>query len=240
MSDIIHITAAYSNAVLVAILPLISDFASKLKLPIPQPITLSQVEWSRICPDKDCIGAGIILTNKYWFSFQCLSANHNQNCRVVGVRAPTNWFFEQEFTEESTAKYWGVDRMTTNEVVLMAREALSKLGYSPGLTHADEPPTSIEGPFDTKRGPHHAPYCRVEWNLPKEADFPNHIKVEINMENRTIVGMGLIFAPGNSPPTAPIEVDVVPELESDYRKRMMGGRKIFTDTNAPARFPHTP
>lgn len=229
-------TATYSNAVLIAILPHVSNFAKKLELPIPQPITLSQVEWSKVCPFKGCIGAGIILTNKYWFSFECSSADHNQNCMVDGFRAPTNWFFEQECTEESMAKYWGVDHMTTNEVVSMARTALIKLGYGPDLTHADQPPTSIEGPFDTKRGHHHAPYCRVKWELPKE-DISSYIGVVVNMESKTIVEISLIFDPAHFPPTVPVKVDSVPEMESDYQKRIMMDRKMFIDTNAPARFP---
>ena len=48
--ELIHMTAAYSNAVLVAILPHVSDFAKKLDLPIPQPITATQVLKSRPSP----------------------------------------------------------------------------------------------------------------------------------------------------------------------------------------------
>ena len=42
--EIIRITADYSNAVLVAVLPYVSDFAQKLDLPVPHPITTAHVQ----------------------------------------------------------------------------------------------------------------------------------------------------------------------------------------------------
>jgi hypothetical protein len=39
MFEIFQITVSYSNAVLVAIMPHISNFAKALDLPIPQPVT---------------------------------------------------------------------------------------------------------------------------------------------------------------------------------------------------------
>ena len=41
ITALIHITSAYSNAVLVAIMPHVNDFAKKMDLPIPLPITVS-------------------------------------------------------------------------------------------------------------------------------------------------------------------------------------------------------
>jgi len=156
---------------------------------------------------------------------------------VASFRAPTNWFFEQEFLDVS--KYLGQDRMTTNEVISMARDTLTKLGYKPELTRSYETPV-LEGPFDIKKG--HVPYCRVIWEWPKTENLVdlNQIKIEINMDLKTLVGLDLSFSRTNKLASTPIHVDVVPELESDYQKRMKASGKMFINTNAPLRFPQKP
>jgi hypothetical protein len=237
MMELIHLTARYSNAVLVAVLPHISQFAAKLDLPIPQSITPDQVARSTPSPYKGYIADGVILTNGYWFLFHWLGPDGGRGL-VQGFRAPTNWFFEQEFTDESAAKYFGEDRMTTNEVISMARDTLTKLGFKPELTHSHEAPT-LEGPFDIQRLHRHVPYCRVIWEWPKTENPVdlNRIRVEINLQTKALVGLDLLFSRTNNPPATPIKVDVVPELERDYQKRMKASGKMFFNTNAPPRFP---
>ena len=133
--------------------------------------------------------------------------------------------------------------MATNEVVAMARDALIKLGYKPELTHSYETP-GLEGPYDLHRKEvaGHVPYCRVIWEWPKTDNMVdlNRIKIEINMETKTLVGMDLVFSRTNSLPTTPLKVDVVPELEADYQKRLKANGKMFINTNAPLRFPGRP
>jgi hypothetical protein len=69
ITALIHITSAYSNAVLVAILPHVNDFAKKLDLPIPLPITTSQVLRFNVGRMQDFVGGGLWLTNHYQFVF---------------------------------------------------------------------------------------------------------------------------------------------------------------------------
>ena len=232
--ELIHLTAQYSNAVLVAVLPFVSQFASKLELPVQQPISVDQVKWSGIIPYKDFIEVGLTLTNGYWFRIE-------HRGFVSDCRAPTNWFFEQEFTDESIRRYLGHDNMTTNEVISMARGILAKLGYEPELTHCDEVPT-LEGPFDLHRKgiAGHVPYCRAIWEWPKTDNLAdlNQIKVEINMESKALVGLHLTFSRTNDLRSVPVKVDVVPELESDFqRRRLKSTGKMFINTNAPSQFP---
>ena len=235
MLELIHMTAQYSNAVLVALLPCITDFATKLDLPIEQPVRGGHVMRVAISPYKDYIEGGVWLTNHWWFEV-------GQRGFVQAFRAPTNWFFEQEFTDESVKQYFGQDHMTTNEVVSMARDALLKLGYEPELTHSYEEPT-LRGPCDLKRVVAHIPYCEVNWEWPKmdhsiDANL-NHIQIVINMESKTLVGMTVIFSRTNRALLgSPLKVAVVPELQSDYVKRVKG--KMFISTNAPPRFPGKP
>jgi hypothetical protein len=239
--DIIHVTAAYSNAVLVAVLPYFSDFAARLDLPIQRPITTNQVRWSHSTPWKGYISAGVILTNDYFFAFHWQGYDGKHGI-VDDFHAPTNWFSEEDFTNMMT-KYFGKDHMTTNEAIAMARETLRKLGYKPEFTHSYETPT-LDGPFDTKFG--HVPYCSVTWEWPKTDELrdQNQITVEINMELKTLAGMTVSFSPTNDfhdfPAAPEIPTNVVQELESDYQKRMKESGKMFIDTNAPLRFPGAP
>jgi hypothetical protein len=228
--EIIHMTAAYSNAVLVAVLPYVNDFATRLHIPIQQPISTNQLARSYVAPTRDAIMAGIWLTNGYWFAVG--DAGY-----VQGYRAPTNFFAEQEFTPDATKKYLGKDNMTTNEAVDLARKSLLEAGFKSEWTHADETPT-VEGPFDMKIG--HAPYCGISWETPKDekdGHKMNHVRVEINMESKTIAGMTVQLARTNKLDAVPLRVDVPTELESDFRKRT--NPKMFINTNAPKRLPES-
>ena len=51
--DWIQVTAQYSNAVLVAMLPYVNDVAQKLDLPIPHPITAEHLSYFDIAPRRN-------------------------------------------------------------------------------------------------------------------------------------------------------------------------------------------
>src|SRR6185312_4821041 len=123
--ELIHMTATYSNALLVAIMPHVSDFSKKLELPIPQPVTPAMVREFRPSPYKEFIGGAVILTNGDWFTFN--------NGAVDGYRSPDN-AFKDDAPAENWPKYaYGKDNMTTNDCLALARESLTKIGYKPEL-----------------------------------------------------------------------------------------------------------
>jgi hypothetical protein len=259
MFELIHMTSAYSNAVLVAILPHVSDVARKLDLPVDLPVTTNQVRRFNPLPRKDLVGGGLGLTNRYWFVFEFGA--------VEGFRSPDNWFAEQDIV--NLERYVGKDNMTTNEAIELARDSLRKLGYDPKEFHADHLPTSFEGPCDTRNG--HIPFCRIEWSSPEARSQAEHekgyrIQFDIDMQRKQVVGMDLAGRPFWRPPP---KIDVEVELETDYRKRMKKenpnwrpatsqpqasnppdnsakaapmqfkgtGSKMFVRTNAPPRLP---
>lgn len=220
----IHITAAYSNAVLAVVLPHVSDFAQKLDLPVPQPITAAQVAHFTVSPIKEQMGGGLWLTNHYQFSFN------------DGYVTTFNCLNDNPWLVDDPGRTWprfaGVDHMTTNDAIEMARDTLCKLGYDPKLLHADGPPLSIEGPDDLHG--YHIPYCKMYWENGQESNL-TYVEFEINMNKKKVVGIGLI---GRSFWRPEPQIDVVPELEADYRKRTHP--KMFIRTNAPSHyFPQT-
>lgn len=220
MMQLIHMTAMYSNAMLVAILPHVSDCAKQLDLPIPKPITTNQVAHFGASPYKDFIAGGIWLTNHYWFVFE--------NGYVGGFRSPDDWFTMADEYWDHLERYVGKDNMTTNEAIELARNSFYKLGYKPEDFHVDRQPTNLEGPYENKKLGH-IPCCKVEWNSPEatsqeEFDLSCKIRFDIDLQQKQVVGMTLVSKRFFRPDP---KIDIVPELESDYRKR------IQNHTNAP-------
>jgi hypothetical protein len=218
ITALIHITSAYSNAVLVAILPHVNDFAKKLDLPIPLPITTSQVLRFNVGRMQDFVGGGLWLTNHYQFVFD--DGYVDSFTRLEG----------NPFLSEDPAKDWphyiGKENINTNEAIELARGALRKLGYDPKMLHADVAPYSVEGSYDLREG--HFPYCQIKWTsqaeTPEEMKESSSIKFQINMVDKSIMGMS-IFSKKIQLPNP--KIDIQPELESDYRNR------IQSHTNVP-------
>lgn len=223
---LIHVTAAFSNAVLVAIMPQVNGFAKKLDLPIPLPITSNQVLEFRVNPIQGMIGGGLWLTNHYLFRYE--------NGCATSFRSPANFFYEESFPFP-ISKYTGRDNMTTNDAIELARDTLRKLGYTPELLYADKPPASFQGSFDTKDG-HHVPYCEIRWskNATSEEDRTNsaNLEFQINMESKQVVGMSIVSPKIWQP--SPV-INVQPELESDYRKHFRNhtNAPVHLNTGAP-------
>jgi hypothetical protein len=225
MEQLIHITATYSNALLVAILPHVSDFAKKLELPVQLPVTTEQVARFNPMPYQGHMEGALWLTNGDWFLFT--------RSYVDGFRVPKNWFYELDYATEHIDQYVGQTRMTTNEILALARTNLLKLGYPPEITHADSEP-QWTGPSDLKGGGH-IPYCQLRWAPIKDQDSDGYsdVKVLINTEQKTLVGLYLGFSRTNRMQIGkPLSIDVEPELESDFRKGT--AVKPFVRTNAPA------
>jgi hypothetical protein len=222
MEQLIHITATYSNALLVAILPHVSDVAKKLDLPLPQPITTSQVSKFNASPYRGHLEGSVVLKNNYWFMF-------NKEGFVDSFRAPTNWFYANEEAVDHPERYAGATQMTTNEIVALARDALVKLGYTPELTHSDLAP-ELQGPSVLNSGLQIC-YSRVEWKPIEDLDNSAYTdaRVEINTHDKTVVGMYLFFKTNHV--GTPLKIDVEPETQEQFMQRTKA--TPFVRTNAP-------
>jgi hypothetical protein len=202
---LLQLTAAYSNAVLVAVLPHISDCAKQLDLPIVRPITVEQVEKFNASPYTNNVGGGLWLTNHFWFVFSFGAVN--------GFRSPDDWFTIQDF--DNIERFAGKDNITTNAAVDLARSSFSKLGYQPEIFHVNEQPTSLEVPSDSKKLGH-VPYCRIIWKSPEATTREERLKsysvqFDIDMQRAQVVGMSLS---GTNFWRQNLEIDFQPDLES--------------------------
>ncbi|MBI5383515.1 MAG: hypothetical protein HZA90_02380 [Verrucomicrobia bacterium] len=226
MPEFIYITAAYSNAVLLAILTNVSDFAKKLELPIPQPITVTQVQSFKLVPVKRISGA-LTLTNGDRFFYQ-----HGDVFTYYGYK---NYLMPpQDMDWPTTLEQWptnffGPMNMTTNEVIEFARDALRKLGYDPQRLHADGTPERFIGPSVSSRYGKLIPFCEVEW---RHATANDVVTVVVNAEKKQIVQFSLVTTNYWRPDP---KIDVVPVPVPENQKRSF--MKMILRPNAPRTWP---
>ena len=83
----IQVTAQYSNAVLVAMLPYVNDVAQKLDLPLPHPITAAHISSCSIVPQRK-IGAEIGVAGGWYFGFG--------NGYIRTIQSPHSYFSLQD------------------------------------------------------------------------------------------------------------------------------------------------
>jgi len=167
--EFFQITAAYSNAMLVAIMPHVSDFAKKLDLPTPQPVNISQVRRFNCFPRSDHIGGRIILTNGCAFIF-----DHG---RVENFESPHSYYYLQD--PDLIPKFYGPVKLTPTQVLQIAHQAIKKLGYTDAMLSADRPPQITPPPQNEG---HFIARYRIRWYDPTRGHDPNNPPLSIEFE----------------------------------------------------------
>lgn len=176
----IRVTTEYSNAVLVAVLPYISDFAKKLELPLPQPITAGHVVGCGIAPyrTRGCGGhdgpIGVRVKGDWSFTFSC--------GYVSKYEAPDSYYRLQD--PDKVPRFFGQVRMNPKEAVALARNTITSLGIRLEDVFADMEPqvTSPE-----RVGTNTVPHYRVEWLDPRGGSAS--ARVDVNGEAGRVEGV---------------------------------------------------
>ena len=178
--DLIHVTAQYSNAVLVALLPFFSDAARKLDLPVAQPITAKDVTHCHVEPSRypngDLSGAGIIVRGGWMLYYRW--------GYVCQLRSTNSYFVLQD--PDDIPRFYGKVRMSKAEAAEMARDALRKLDIPLGAVFADQEPI-VTGPFHVRTNT--IPRYRVQWVRP-DADMET-VDIEINADAKRMERLSL-------------------------------------------------
>jgi hypothetical protein len=204
-----QLTVAWSNAVLTALLPHFSDCAKQLNLPIPTPITISQVAHFMPPIETGAFQAALWLTNGY--SFEYFNG-------ALCFRSRDDLFALEDM--DRLERLAGKDNMTTNEAIDLARNSFVNLGYKLSDFEMGDPPNEIEGPSDIK-DVGHMPFCKVTWRGPKGATNKQktyELQFDVDMRQKRLAGMTLL---GKTLWRPVPKIDAVPEF-----------------TNAPPRLPH--
>lgn len=170
--ELLQITAEYSNAVLVAILPYFSEVAQKLGLPVPTPITATQVFKFNCNSEKGQFGGFLILQNDFRFWFR--------NGHVTGFESPRSYAVLQD--PALIPEFYGQPRMNRAEALAFARDSLRKLGYDLKTLYADLEPEVVAEP--ERIGTNVVPYYRFEWDNPLRESTA--VDIEINAATKTV------------------------------------------------------
>ena len=198
--DWIQVTAQYSNAVLVAMLPYVNDVAQKLDLPIPHPITAEHLSYFDIAPRRNFMVA-MGVQGGWHFGFS--------RGYVDTIQGPHSYFTLQD--PDEIPNYYGTLRMTKAEAVELARKALRKLSIPLADVFAEQEPRVTE---PEKIGTNIVPHYRVQWLDPR-GGFPC-TDIEINGETKSVARIHLMSV---SLHKLPPKIDVIPQRDprSPYR-----------------------
>ncbi len=191
--EYIGVTSQYSNAVLLAIMPHVSDFAQKLELPMPTPVTAAYVSSFGCDNKRGEVGGSVTVGKCCVFSF-----SHGY---VTGFEGPHSYFGLQN--PDDIPKFYGSDRMNKDEAIRLARNAIKKLGYTLESVFAElEPKVTLPEQLGTNVIPHY----RIQWLNPR-GGFPS-VDIEVNGNRKRIEAMDFFNRNLNRPPP---KIDVQPE-----------------------------
>lgn len=163
--EYVEITAAYSNAVFLAVLPHISDFAQRLELPIETPITARQVAVFSCDNHRGEVGGALELTNglRFWFT-------HGY---VDTFETPRSFSVLQD--PERIPQFFGHARIGEDEAIELARETIRRMGYSPEQVYADLRPRASTPP---RVGTNQVPRFVIEWLDPKSGGTSARFEID--------------------------------------------------------------
>lgn len=195
--EYIRTTADYSNAVLIATLPHVNDFAAKLNLPVPQPTTVAHVRHFLTTPHRGRIGGTVTLTNGFIFGFG--------DGYVTGFRSPHSFWVLQD--PNDIPKFHGPLNMTESEAVELARSYIRKLGYSLEDVGADIPPQVEQA---KGLGTNIVPHFRIRWTTPR-GDTPTRIEINASKKVAEEIRFSGIIALERPPPKIDVEPGELPE-----------------------------
>ena len=160
--EFIRVGSEFSNAVLVAVLPYITDVAKKLELPLTQPLIEHVTECS-IKPTRNW-GAEVGFDCGWVFAFS--------QGYVQTIQSDHSFTMLQE--PEQIARYFGELRMSRDEAIELARDSLKKLDIDLESVFAEQEP-SVGGP--RRIGANTVPHYQVTWPNPEGG---SSVEIEIN------------------------------------------------------------
>jgi len=227
MTELVQVTAQYSNAVLLAVLPYVSGFAQKLNLPISTPVTPSQVIEFKCDPRKGQIGGLVTLTNGFRFTFL--------DGRVCVYRSPQSYFSLQD--PELVPKFYSPVKVKQKEALQITCGAIKELGYTDSMFHAELAP-KVTPP--ERIGANYVARYRFQWldpNWPRPRTLGGIAPVLVDVEVDASTGQIQMLSIASSIARRPSpKIDVIPPLlredRSDEQKQLSGGMK--TEPVSPA------
>lgn len=208
----IRVTAEYSNAVLVAVMPYISDIAQKLDLPVARPVAIENVVHCSVMPRR-AIGVEIGLREGWVFAFD--------RSYVQIIQGPRSFLLLQD--PDRIPEFFGEVRMSEREAVQMARDALTKLGISLESVFAEQEP---HVGMPRKYGTNVVPYYYVSWPDPR-GNLPVDIEVNASLKRIERIGLPINKSLERPPPKLSVTASTAPnnpqwpKINPEYAQKLI-------------------
>jgi hypothetical protein len=148
----------------------IQEYAQKLSLPIPIPLTTNNVAKVEAVNNDGWPHCEIWLTNGWHFVYR--------HTMVNGYYTPDN-FFDSDNRKIHIADFEGKWNLTTNQAIEVVRGALAKLDYPTNNVHMDFLPHVYAAGIDAE----HIPRLRFEWYYSVQYELQSRLEAEVNMDN---------------------------------------------------------
>ncbi|TAL00732.1 MAG: hypothetical protein EPO07_09310 [Verrucomicrobia bacterium] len=176
--EMVRVTAEYSNAVLVAMLPYISDVSQKLDLPLLRPVTAEHVVHCSIMPQRK-LGVEIGIRGGWVFAFS--------RGYVDTIQGPKEFFAIQDL--DKVPEFYGEVKMSKAEAIQLGRDTLKKLGIPLESVFAEQEPRVTE---PIKVGTNTVPHYRIEWLDPRGVgQAPAGVDLDIDGNARRVARISL-------------------------------------------------
>jgi hypothetical protein len=193
----IRVTAEYSNAVLVAVLPYVSNVVEKLDLPVPRPVTVEQVTYCEVAPQRK-LAAGIGIKGDWRFVFS--------RGYIDTIQGPRHFFGIQDF--DRIPEFFGETKISKNQAVQLARDTLRKLDIPLESVFAEQEPR-VTGPLPN--GTNTIPRYLVEWFDPRSTgQAAACVKIDIDGQANRVDQIQ--FHSLRSLERPPPQIEIVPPL----------------------------
>ncbi len=171
--EYVYVTAEYSNAVLLAVLPYISEVAQKLDLPLPRPITARDVVTCAVLPNRR-VEAAISIKGNWNFGFS--------RGYIETIQGP-HYFFGIEDSSQ-IPDFFGELKMAKPEAIQLARDTLTKLGIPLDSVFAEQE-ARVTGPITN--GTNTVPHYRIEWLDPRcVGQAPGSVQIDIDAQAKRV------------------------------------------------------
>lgn len=149
----------------------IDEYAQKLQLPIPRPLTTNNVAKVEAYNNEGWPHCEIWLTNGWHFVYR--------HTMVCGYYAPDN-FFDSDDRKIHIKDFEGKWNLTTNRAIEIIRQTIAKLAYPTNHIHINDATTFIHAAaVDEDR----IPRLNFEWYYEPNDDLQSRLEAEVNMEN---------------------------------------------------------
>jgi hypothetical protein len=195
----IQITPEYKEAALQATLPIFSDFALKLQLPVPYPLTRGDIVDCGMTPFQrgDTVVDTVFIETRQGFHFSFFLGVVNDFCW------PDSYHLMPDI--HSISNYFGPVKISRKQAIQSVRNTLKKLGIPPEDVFAEQEPR-VEVPT---WGTNIIARYMITWRDPRGGDNgPDDVTAEVNAETGRVERFE--FSPVNGLQKTAPKVAVVP------------------------------